>query len=141
MKLTCFALNQFSPKLAPASPQRQWMDDFSDRHAYRCLPLSIANTHGWEVLCPAPIEIEWNGGSDARNLTVRALSPLPFGRPVEHFCRSHFSRGIATFHVDYIFQTDDGWDLFATGPLNRPKDNAYPLTGIIETDWLPYPFT
>jgi hypothetical protein len=29
----------------------------------------------------------------------------------------------------------------ATGPTNSPKDGFAPLTGIIETDWLPYPFT
>ena len=28
-----------------------------------------------------------------------------------------------------------------SGPFNRPKHNAYALTGIIESDWLPYPFT
>jgi hypothetical protein len=25
--------------------------------------------------------------------------------------------------------------------LNSPKDGIAPLTGVIETDWLPYPFT
>ena len=141
MKLTCYALHDFAPKLVAARPQRQWMDDFPDRHAYRCLPLSIANAHGWDVLCPAPIEIEWNGGPTVGDLIIRALRPLPSGRPVEHFCRSNFSRGIVTMHVDYIFRTEPGWDLLSTGPFNRPKENAYPLTGIIETDWLPYPFT
>ena len=141
MKLICYALHDFAPKLIAAPSQRQWMDDFPDRHAYRCLPLSIANAHGWEVLCPAPIEIEWNGGPAAADLEVRALKALPGGQPVEHFCRSHFSRGIVTFHLDYIFQTESGWDLLATGSFNRPKENVHPLTGIIETDWLPYPFT
>ena len=141
MKLLCYALHDFAPKLVAARPQRQWMDDFDDRHAYRCLPLSIANAHGWEALCPAPIEIEWNGGPAAADLTIRALKPLPGGQPVEHFCRSNFSRGIVTFHLDYIFQTEAGWELLASGPFNRWKDNAAPLTGIIETDWLPYPFT
>jgi hypothetical protein len=141
MKLTCYALNEFAPKLIAARPQRQWMDEFGDRHPYRCLPLSIANAHGWEALCPGPIEIEWNGGPSVDDLVVRALKPLPGDQPVDHFCRSNFARGIATFHLDYLFRTDPGWDLLATGPFNRPKDNAAPLTGIIETDWLPYPFT
>src|SRR5436853_42262 len=141
MNLVCHALHDFAPKLVAASAQRQWMDDFSDRHAYRCLPLSIANAHGWEVLCPIPIEIEWNGGPEIADLTVRALKVLPGSQELPHFCASHFSRGIVTFQVDYLFRTDPGWDLLATGPFNRPKDNAAPLTGIIETDWLPYPFT
>ena len=32
-------------------------------------------------------------------------------------------------------------DLFATGPINRPKDGIAALSGIIETDWSPYTFT
>ena len=88
-----------------------------------------------------PVEIEWNGGPAVGDITIRVLKPLSGGRPVEHFCRSNFSRGIVTLHVDYIFRTEPGWDLLATGPFNAPKENAYPLTGIMEADWLPYPFT
>jgi hypothetical protein len=141
MKLTCYALHEFAPKLVAAHPQRQWMDDFPDRHPYRCLPLSIANAHGWDVLCPYPIEIEWNGGPSISDLVVRALKPPPDGQQLEQLCRSNFSRGVVTFHLDYLFKTEPGWDLLATGPFNRPKDNVAPLTGIMESDWLPYPFT
>jgi hypothetical protein len=141
MKLLCYALHDFAPKLVAAKPQRQWMDEFADRHAYRCLPLTIANAHGWEALCPVPIEIAWNGGPGIGDVAVRPLKKLPGGNSIDNFCRSNFSRGIITFHLEYIFRTEAGWDLIGTGPFNRPKDNAYPLTGIIETDWLPYPFT
>lgn len=141
MKLKCYALHEFPASLAPAPAQRRWMDAFPDRHPYRCLPLSIANASGWQLLCPVPIEIEWNGAPAVADIVVRALKPMPGGRKVEHFCCSNFSRGIVTFHTDYLFRTDPGWDLIATGPLNQPKDNAYPLTGLIEADWLPYPFT
>jgi hypothetical protein len=141
MKLLCYALTEVPPKIAPARPDRAWMDVFQDKHAYRCLPLSIANAHGWDILMPAPIEVEWNGGPEIADLKVKALKPLPGNRPVDHFVRSNFSRGIVTFNTDYIFRTEPGWDLLATGPFNRPKDNASPLSGIIESDWLPYPFT
>ena len=141
MQLKCYALNEFAPKIIAAQRERQWMDEFEDHQPYRCLPLTIANAHGWEVLCPSPIEVEWNGGPDVEDLIVRALRPLPGDRPVEQFCLSNFSHGIVTFHLDYVFKTDEDWDLLATGPFNRPKDNAHPLSGIIETNWLPYPFS
>ncbi|MBL8696910.1 MAG: 2OG-Fe(II) oxygenase [Alphaproteobacteria bacterium] len=140
-KLKCFAINEHPCELVPAPPERAWMDAYSNRHPYRCLPLSIANSHGWLVLMPIPIEVEWTGLTSMESLTVRALKPMPDGRPLEHFARSNFGHGIVTFHTDYIFQTPPGWDLLCTGPFNSPKDNCYPLTGIIETDWLPYPFT
>lgn len=141
MKLICYAINDTPPKLVAAGPHRAWMDAFPDKHAYRCLPLSIANANGWEVLMPIPVEVEWNGGPAIADLTVKGLKPLPGNRPLDHFVRSNFSRGIVTLHTDYIFRTEPGWDLICAGPVNRPKDNAYPLTGLIETDWLPYPFT
>ena len=141
MKLLCYAINDYAPKLVAARPEREWMEGFTDRHAYRCLPLSIANTHGWELLCPTPIEILWNGGPLVRDLEVKALKPLPGNRKLDDFCRSNFARGIVTLHTSYIFRTEPGWDLMATGPVNSFKANAAPLTGIMESDWLPYPFT
>ena len=141
MVVKLHALTDFPPVVRPARAKRQWMDDFPDRHAYRCLPLSIANAHGWEVLCPVPIEINWNGGMAVEDIEITALKELPGGAPVDHFCRSNFSRGIVTFHLDYLIETEADWALMATGPFNDPKPTAAPLTGIIESDWLPYPFT
>jgi len=141
MLVKLHALTEHPPEVRPARAKRKWMDDFPDRHAYRCLPLSIANAHGWEVLCPIPLEIHWNGGMAVEDIHVVGLTDLPGGAPVEHFCRSNFSRGIITFHLDYVIETEPDWGILATGPFNDPKTTASPLTGIVESDWLPYPFT
>ena len=141
MVVKLHALTEHAPEVRPARAKRQWMDDFVDRHAYRCLPLSIANAHGWEVLCPIPLEIRWNGGMAVEDIQVIGLKDHPSGAPADHFCRSNFSRGIVTFHLDYLIQTEPGWGILATGPFNDPKPTAAPLTGIVESDWLPYPFT
>lgn len=141
MVVKLHALTEHPPEVRPARAKRQWMDDFPDRHAYRCLPLSIANAFGWEVLCPIPLEIRWNGGMTVEDIEVIGLKELPGGAPVEHFCRSNFSRGIITFHLDYVIETEPDWGILATGPFNDPKPTATPLTGIVESDWLPYPFT
>lgn len=140
-RLEAFIMGGPRITLVPSSPSREWMDNFPDRHPYRCLPLSIANAHGWDVLCPVPLEITWNGGPLVSDLTIRATEPLPDSAPLEHFTRSNFSRGILTLHTGYLFRTPPGWNLLATGPFNKPKPGIAPLTGIIETDWLPYPFT
>ena len=50
-------------------------------------------------------------------------------------------RGIVTFHTGHLFRTPPGWGVWVTGPPNWPKDGIYPLTGLVETDWLPFPFT
>ena len=141
MVVKLHALTEQPPEVRPARAKRQWMDDFPDRHAYRCLPLSIANAFGWEVLCPIPVEIRWNGGMKVEDIEVVGLKELPGGAPVDHFCRSNFSRGIITFHLDYVIETEPDWGILATGPFNDPKPTATPLTGVVESDWLPYPFT
>jgi hypothetical protein len=140
-RLEAFKLGDYAPLLVPCTPERSWMDAFPDRHAYRCLPLTIANTHGWELLTPAAFEVTWNGGPRTSDLTVHALEPFPERMPLGHFAVSNFGRGVVTFHTGYLFRTPPGWNLLATGVFNEPRPGISPLVGIIETDWLPYTFT
>jgi hypothetical protein len=100
--------------------------------------MSIANSYGWEILSPCAFAIHWTGGLETSDITFRCLDSYPF---LSHFAESNFARGIATFHTGWLFRTDPGWNLMATGPLNNPKAGIAPLSGVIETDWLPYPFT
>jgi hypothetical protein len=136
--LDCYAITPFAPKIVAASPLRDWMDDFPDRHAYRCLPLGIANAYGWHVLSPCDLQITWKGGDAASDIKIKATDGYAH---VDHLAASNFTRGIFTFHLGYIFRTSPGWQLLATGPFNQPKAKIVPLTGVIETEWLPYPFT
>jgi hypothetical protein len=138
MKLVCYALKPDAPVIRPAPTTRAWMDKIDDNHAYRCLPLNIANSHGWEILSPCAFEISWSGSKWPSAITLRALDGY---ERLHQFAVSHFAHGIVTFHLGYLFRTDPGWDLFASGSLNNPKDGIAPLTGLIEADWLPYPFT
>ena len=138
MKLVCYALSPNPLVLRPAPVTREWMDRIPDRHAYRCLPLNIANAHGWEIASPCAFEVTWDGGPRARSMALRALDGYP---DLASVAVSHFAYGIVTFQLSYLFRTEPGWNLYASGPTNRPKDGVAPLAGVIETDWLPYPFT
>jgi hypothetical protein len=136
--LECFTLSDHPPPLAPARADRTWMDRVYGRHPYRCLPMAIANGYGWEILCPAAFEVRWTGGATTDALILRQRDGAPH---FDHFAVSNFGYGIVTFHPGYLFRTPPGWHLFATGPMNDPKHGAGALSGVIETDWLPYPFT
>ena len=50
MHLDCYKIYDVAPQLVPARSNRDWMDAFTDRHPYRCLPLTMANSTGWELL-------------------------------------------------------------------------------------------
>jgi hypothetical protein len=135
MKLIFYAIGPDVGVPRAAAPTRQWMDDTEQAFAYRCLPLNIANAHGWEILCPAAFSARWNGGRGLGDIDIRCAADVSL-QPT-----SIFGHGILTFHLHGIFRTEPGWNLFAGGPPNRPKDAIYPLSGIIETDWAPYTFT
>jgi hypothetical protein len=120
-------------QLRPSPPRRHWMDEHP--HAYKCLPLVIANQWGWQILSPTDVIVTWNG------------DPTPAGVYVEvnsqhrQTIKSQFGSGIVTFTPPWLFRTPQGWDLYSKGPSNRWKSNCVPLEGVIETWWLNYTFT
>ena len=61
MELTAYLHPGWAPLIRPAPATRAWMDATPESFAYRCLPLNIANAHGWEILCPCGFEAVWNG--------------------------------------------------------------------------------
>ncbi|MBV9552810.1 MAG: hypothetical protein JO032_08475 [Alphaproteobacteria bacterium] len=137
MRLICYSLpGRAPPLIVPAPLERSWMDRSPQGFAYRCLPLNIANSHGWLILNSAPFVAEWDGRAEIDAVAVRAI-----GEPAELLASSHFGSGILTFRVNALFRTDPGFDLVVTGPINQPKDAIQPLTGLVETDWTAATFT
>jgi Family of unknown function (DUF6065) len=140
VKLICYSLYPPGPLLRPAPAQRAWMDATPDAYAYRCLPLNIANAHGWEILLPRGLTAKWNGGSGREAISISLDAPRE-GVSSSASAISHFGSGILTFHVEAVFRTEPGWSLYVQGPANQPKHGISPLSGVIETDWAPYSFT
>ncbi len=140
-KLLLYPYSRGRPAIRPAEAKRQWMDDSPQSYAYRCLPLTIANTHGWEILCGRSFSAIWNGGPAKQDveLTFDPNEPKPDDVVVTPM--SHFGVGTITFELGMLFQTPPGWNLMIMGPLNAPKDGVSALAGVIETDWSPYTFT
>ena len=137
MDLICYLHPGWRPLIRPASAKRDWMDQTPESFAYRCLPLNIANAHGWELLNPCTFDACWNGQTDTAAVTIRPQAEPP----AEGLATSLFGQGIITFHIPGIFRTPPGWNLWIGGSPNQPKDAIYPLTGVVETDWSPFTFT
>ncbi len=135
MKLSAFVIDGHPFDIRPAPVDRDWMDATPERFAYRCLPLNIANAHGWEILCQAGFTAHWNGAAD-----IGAIGIVP-DAGTQPPVVSHFGSGVLTFHVPCLFRTDPGYDLMVQGPINRPKHGIAPLSGIVESDWSPFSFT
>jgi hypothetical protein len=77
MELECYPTTERPPEIVPGRIERDWMDAFAARHAYRCLPLNMANTSGWELLTPVAFTAEWNGGLTQADI---CSAPHPAGR-------------------------------------------------------------
>lgn len=104
-----------------------------DRHAYKCLPMKIANSFGWQLLCPITFQATWNGEGSRRAVRIEGV-PSESEAP---FVESKFGNGILSFWPGIMLRTEEPLDLFVTGPLNVGKDGIHPLTAVVESSWLP----
>jgi hypothetical protein len=134
----CYRLKNDAPALIPSRLERDWMDTTNQRFAYRCTPVSIANSSGWELIMPFSIEATYFGGDQTDDLQVRALDNK---RRASDVAVSHFGHGVLSFHPGYVFRTSPGWAIWARGTPNSYRDKIVALEGLIETDWLSTTFT
>lgn len=125
-------------EIVPGRYKREWMEQTVDRFAYRCLPMTVANCSGWELLSPCSFEARWLGTDERESISIHALDGYPH---LNELVSSHFGSGILTVRPSYVFVTDPGWGVLVRGAPNFFKDGIFPLEGLVETDWLPYSFT
>jgi hypothetical protein len=112
-KLIAYLMDGHSVDIRPVPMERAWMGSTDRQFAYCCLPLNIANAHGWEILTPAGFSADWSGFTSREAIRIR--TDLGASAPAV----SHFGHGVLTFHLPCLFRTDPGIDRLATGPLNR----------------------
>jgi hypothetical protein len=137
LKLICYVRDGWDPQITPMHRERDWMDNSPDRFAYRCLPLAMANMHGWQIGSPCGFEVRWNGGPSNSDVEVSCDGGTPENRKAV----SWFGQATVTIHIEGLIRTPPGWNLWVSGPPNAAKDGISPLSGLIETDWSPYSFT
>lgn len=121
--------------LRPCRTKRNWMDSSPSRYAYRCVPLSAANSLGWEILNPVACECIWTGLTGQDQVYVWREKETRFT------ARSHFGCGTVTWDLPFVFRTPPGIAMVVSGPANSAKPGIAPLDGVVRTDWLPFPFT
>jgi hypothetical protein len=136
MKIIAYPVTTEPHILKKASPKRIWMDNSPSKYAYRCLPLNIANSYGWEIITEASFEVEWEGLNSPEGVKIKHIS----GKK-SHVPTPLFGEGTFTFHTGYLFKTEYPYGVYVTGSPNFSKENVIPLSGVIETHWLPFTFT
>lgn len=115
--------------IEPAGMKRKWMDETNQEYAYRCLPLNIANQHGWAIYLNQDVVAKWDG------------EKIDIPSNCYDMAVSHFGHGILSFSLPFLVRLDPGYNLYITGAPNHHIKGVHPCTGIFEADWAPYSFT
>jgi hypothetical protein len=122
-----------------AERKRDWFTS----HFYKCLPLSIANEMGWELLAPYEFSVKWNGYRDRDGLEFQfPEDPEVMKERHGQWCpTSHFGSGIITMSYPFQFRTPPNINLFIGPPNNYCHPGMTAMAGLIETDNLRHYFT
>lgn len=120
-------------RIVAMSKEREWMNKSPDKFAYRCLPLAIANQHGWAVYPTKSVSAVWSGGNKPQDVNI-VDDP-------DNIAGGVFGQGVLTFHIMHIINLPENYNLYITGAPNHIIPGIQPLTGVYEADWSPYTFT
>jgi hypothetical protein len=129
LEIELYKLSDRVLPIVSSKKQRQWMN--KNVHSYRCVPLAIANTFGWDILLPKDLDVEWNGNDDWADVTIHEDKEIYSG---------HFGSGTFTIQVAYTWQTSKNYQIMLIPYPNPDQYDIVSLSAIIETDRLMYPW-
>jgi len=132
-KLTLVKTTQNPPEIKQSRFNRDWMDATYNKHAYQCLPLTVANVTGWELILQQDVLVQWDGGNTVpRILEGEKFDDRPIAIPS--------IIGMMSFTTGWAFNTEDGYSTWISGSPNYFVDGAVPLTASIPSYWWPDEF-
>lgn len=120
-------------EIRPASVKRDWMDKTSNKHAYRCLPLTTMNTSGWEIILPQDVVVRLEDKEVVNILEGEYYK----GRQI---CSDGISNEMVSFHCGHVFKVDEGYCIEGSGPPNLFVEGAQCLSFRIPASWWTLPF-
>jgi len=118
-------------KIEPMSIKRDWMDETSEKHAYRCFPVTQANVIGWSLSCEEDIVFTWDGINDQTDQHVQIEGPEG----------SYSGRGQSSISLNtgLIFRTDKDVSILTINPVNYFSDDFETMSNLISTSFYDNP--
>ena len=118
-------------EIAPMSIKRDWMDDTSENHAYRCFPVTQANVVGYSLSCKEDIEFIWDGVNDQTQDRVTIFNPG----------RAYSGRGQSSVSLDtgLIFRTTEELSILTINPVNYFSNDFETMSSMISTSFYDNP--
>lgn len=127
-KIFVYKKNDTPAIIKQVSIKRDWMDETHNKHAYQCMPISLANTLGWSISFPIDISFIWDGICDTSSDHVKIIKGKKYCSPV---------RGNATvsFNTYLNFKTDIDVTTLIMPVPNLFNENAQCFTTLISTSF------
>jgi len=118
--------------ISPMSIKRDWMDVTSEKHAYRCFPVTQANVIGWSLSCNKDIIFTWDGINDQTDQHIKISSPEG---------KSYGGRGQSSIslHTGLIFRTEQDVSLLTINPVNYFNEDFETMSNLISTSFYDNP--
>ena len=131
--ITLTRTHQNPPEIKQSRLKRDWMDDAYNKHAYQCLPMTVANVSGWELVLQQDVVVEWDGSNNPpKVLEGEFLNSRSVVIPS--------IIGIMSFATGWAFGTEEGYSTYISGSPNYFVDGAVPLSATIPSFWWPDEF-
>lgn len=125
-------MNGSSFTIAQMPIKRDWMDETSEGHAYRCFPVTQSNVVGWSLFCNQDINFFWDGINDQTPDHIEIIK-APEG--------SYGGRGQSSISLNtgLIFRTTKDVSLMTINPVNYFSNDFETMSNVITTSFYDNP--
>lgn len=108
--------------------KRDWMDSTWQAHAYRCFPVQLGNTIGYELSLPEDLTFTWNGIENESERNVQILNGAKY---------AYTGRGHATISIKtgITFKTPENMSIMQMPVPNWFHKDFISFTTVISTSW------
>lgn len=117
--------------IKPMSIKRDWMDNTSENHAYRCFPVTQANVIGWNLFCTEDIVFTWDGINDQTDQHVKIYNPES----------AYSGRGQSSISLStgLIFRTEQDVSIWTINPVNYFNNDFETMSNLMTTSFYDNP--
>jgi hypothetical protein len=113
--------------------KRNWMEDTGEKHAYKCFPISLANTIGYELSLPVDVSFVWDGISNESVEHVKILSG-------EEFVYNSRANATVSFKTGIVIRSNKNISFLHMPVPNMFNDSYQTFTSIISTSFFDQEF-
>lgn len=118
--------------IEPLSAKRDWMEATFDKHAYRCLPVTLTNQLGWAISFPEDITFMWDGQISTSGEHVKVLNG-------EKYIQTGRGQATVSFETGLVFRTPKNYSLLTYNIPNMFIDGVAPYTTLISSSFFEGP--